>query len=218
MVLEKSGTADKHGMTKLYTINSQFFYNVDNEATLYILGWFFVRGCISRNNLVRLQVRDCDGYILEKMKAAMEYTGPLFYNRKNNSVLMSITSKEVAGVLRSYSNQPGSCKPFLNSPHFFRGLFDARGTITIHKTKYLNLSIISHENIAQNIREFLKDKAKLAISTKHYYKCSYTDTLQILITKTTDAVKLCEFMYDCTPTFYLARKLNKYRNFVGKSV
>lgn len=211
-------------MTKKYNINKYVFdidniYTTTDEATLYFFGWFFVRGSISKNGLVRLQVRNSDQYIIEKLKSLLEYNGPLFYIK--NQVNLSFTCANMArDLLHFRQNFDLSRFSQISAQHFLRGIFDARGLISINKGRYLNCCITAREHIIAAIRFFLLYNTNININTKHYYRYSYTDTLQLIISRTNEALLFCKYIYDCgcgcdNITFYLARKFEKYEFFVN---
>lgn len=215
-----------------YHVNEHFFDKVDSEVVAYVLGWFYSDGCVDKNGKLRIQVQKEDEAILYQIKDLMEYEGPLYevpppkkYPHRKAQVSLTINRKSLAYKLISLGCVPNkSCVITLPSfeivsehlfHHFIRGVFDGDGSVSIKSGKYLNISITSCENFIQPLRQYLR--TKLQIDTKHYYRYEHTNTLQMMITTTADAVKFLEWIYQ-DANFYLERKFLKYQEWRQKGV
>ena len=194
----------------MHKYNYDFFKDINTEAKAYVLAWFWCRG----SGHLQLHKRDID--ILETIKELIDFSGPIHvYNNVADLNIYSAPLLESGCVPNRFYDQD---LPSLSDgmyQHFIRGLFDSYGSIIIHKQKYLNISILSNETLITSLRKYLK--VALDIDTKHYYRYSHTTTLQMLITKTQDAVRFCEYMY-LGSNFYMARKLTKYHEYTQKGV
>jgi len=181
---------------------------------------------------MRIQIQTADADILHTIKDLMEYDGPLhpvpppkrFPHRKHQTVL-TISRKSLADKLIALGCVPNKSLTLTFPPvsiipnsllsHFIRGVFDGDGSISIKNNKYLNISITSCEDFIQPLREYLLNK--LNIETKHYYRYSHTNTVQMMITSTPSAKKFLQWMYQ-DANYYLTRKFTKYQGLLKKGV
>jgi DNA-binding CsgD family transcriptional regulator len=204
-----------------YYVNEEFFDRIDCEAKAYVLGWFYFYGCIDDGGKIRIQVSNSDSHILTTIADLLKYDGPLY----DNGCLLCINRKSLAKKLISLGCAPNKSAS-LNFPsadiiprsllsHFFRGVFDGHGSIIIKSGKYLNVTLVSNEDFIQSLREFLF--FELNIDTKHYYRYSHTTTIQMMITRTSDAKKFLKWLYQ-DATYYLTRNFLKYSRYLKKSV
>ena len=194
----------------MHKYNYDFFKHIDTEAKAYVLAWFWFRG----SGHIQINVRDID--ILETIKELIDFSGPIHIY--NNIADLNIYSEPLlsCGCVpnRNFVQDLPSLSDGLYQ-HFTRGLFDSYGSIIIHKHKYLNISILSCENLITSLRKYLK--VALDINTKHYYRYSHTTALQMMITNTLDAKKFCDYIYSGS-NLYMARKFAKYQEYSQKGV
>lgn len=215
-----------------YHVNENFFDKVDSEVVAYVLGWFYSDGCVDQSGKLRIQLQKEDEAILYQIKNWMEYEGPLYevpppkkYPHRKAQISLTINRKNLANKLIELGCVPNKAH-IITLPsfdivpehlfrHFIRGVFDGDGSIAIKKGKYLNISITSCEIFIQSLRTYLH--TILDIETKHYYRYEHTNTLQMMITTTADAVKFLEWIYQ-DATVYLERKFIKYQEWSKKGV
>jgi len=198
----------------MYKINLEYFDIIDSEDKAYSLAWFWSRG----KGRIQISKKNID--ILRTLKLLLEYKG--YVHIYDKVAELNITNPNFRVVLANVgcvlSKRDGQTFPIISDdliPHFFRGIFDSYGTISIVKNKYLNLSIIHNEDFTQSLRKYLLDN--LNIPTKHYYRYSHTNTVQMMITRTNDANKFCQWVYQGA-NYYLTRKYQKYQQYLKKSV
>ena len=197
----------------MYNINNHYFDIIDSEDKAYALAWFWSRGA------GRIQISPKDVDILHTLKVLLEYRGPVrVYDRIAE---LNITNPNFHGALLLagcvLSKREDQILPIISDdlmPHFFRGIFDSYGTISIAKDKYLNLSIVHNETFATHLRQLL---STLDIPTKHYYRYSHTTTVQVMITKTADAEKCLKWLYS-DANYFLTRKFHIWDQYCKKSV
>ena len=215
-----------------YSVNEHFFDTVDNEATAYILGWFYSDGCVDNKGKMRIQIQADDVDILKTISVLMEYDGPLYnvpppkkFPHRKAQTCLCINRKVLADKLIALGCVPNkslkltfpslSIIPDSLLSHFIRGVFDGDGSISINRDKYLNVSITSCETFIQPFRQWVLNN--LDIDTKHYYRHTHTNTVQMMITRTNDAKKFLDWLY-LDATYYLTRKFQKYQKYLKKSV
>jgi len=190
--------------TMTYTLNHTIFDDIDTEAQAYCLGCFYF------NTTGRIQRRDME--LLSIISDVLEYDGPI---RKNGQVYeINISQQCFLDKLNfNYNTLPLLRVELVH--HFIRGIFDLYGSFNISKQKYLNVNIVLNEMFIQSLRNHLL--ANLNIATKHYYRYSHTNTVQMMITRTEDAKKFCKWIYQ-EANYYLTRKFNIWDQYYKKSV
>ena len=69
-----------------YVFDKTFFQEIDTEEKAYILGFIYADGNISniendKHYRIRILLKKSDSNILEKIKTAIKYTGPIHYRK-----------------------------------------------------------------------------------------------------------------------------------------
>ena len=65
---------------KIYSLDENYFKNIDSDNKAYILGFFYADGCVgSNNNKVQISLQEDDVEILEKMRSEFQCDKPLRY-------------------------------------------------------------------------------------------------------------------------------------------
>lgn len=197
----------------MYKLNLNYFDIIDSEDKAYALAWYWSRG----TGRIQISTKDVD--ILHTLRLLLEYKGPVrIYDRVAE---LNITNPQFRAALANagcvLSKREDQSLPIISDDllrHFFRGIFDSYGTISISKSKYLNLSIVHNEAFATHLRQHL---LTLDIPTKHYYRYSHTTTVQVMITKTEDSEKCLKYLYSDSKCF-LTRKFQIWSDWVNKGV
>lgn len=204
-----------------YDIDSNFFNVIDTEEKAYILGFLYADGCLSKNAIIfRLSSIDID--ILEKIKKAMKYDGPIYIgkplkyistnnkpiNIKEQSILQ-ISHVPIANALRKIGVTERKSKtatyplglPLHLHRHFIRGYFDGDGGLHISKQCLcLRCCIVGTSPFLQSIQQILNDNgispSNLSLHNGMYY---------LRIGKYWNIKKFYTFLYT-NSTIYLNRK------------
>jgi hypothetical protein len=198
-----------------YSLNHEFFQYIETELQAYLLGWFYSRAS------GHIQVRKSDISILHLISNSLGYSGPVrvFSNiaELNISQHVFLTHLKSIGCVQNtkFSSIFPDYIAIQLMPHFIRGIFDSYGRIIIVKQKYLNIHITYNEIFINEFRLYLLNR--LNIHTKHYYRYTHTNTLQMMITSTSYAKKFCEWIYR-DANYYLERKFKIYQEFKQKGV
>ncbi len=169
----------------MYSINENFFDEIDNEKKAYWLGFIYADGHVAQNLpwFVIVQIKDHDH--IKKMCEDMEFNGPIKLPKSSGGFTngsqhyrVSLCRKSFCEKLNKYGRNtlPMSIPniPIEFIPHFIRGYFDGDGSIYFSKstttnkygTKYsynnLRCQIIADESFANAIRNLF---ASLGISS-----------------------------------------------------
>jgi len=195
---------DKLAMT--YKLNYNIFHNIENEAQAYCLGCFYFHP----NGRLQLSPQNIE--ILSIISNILEYDGPI--RTYNNIVELNISQTRFVSELNfDHTKLPDIPSSLLH--HFVRAIFDLYGSIYLVKNKYVNVNIVQREDFINELRLFLKDT--LNIDTKHYYRYSYTNTIQMMITASPSVKKFMNWLYQ-DANYYLTRKFTKYQGLLKKGV
>jgi hypothetical protein len=209
-----------------YSINHNFFDIIDSEEKAYILGLWFADGSLHKNRygVCAIELQEEDGYILDKIKNIIEYTGPFYFRkpRYNNksTITLSFTSHNIYNNLIKLGCTPNKSLilkfpdngiiPDLLLRHFIRGFFDGNGCIGYIIRKY------NYHQIYFSVCSTTAFLDKLYnIFTEKFYYCGY------IANKTTKnigelryggkdiIIKILDWLYQDS-SIYLLRKYNKY--------
>lgn len=126
----------KPGPKRIYTLNEEYFNEIDSEYKAYILGFIITDGSITSDNRsmnITLQQKDVD--ILEKIRTQLESNVP-FVIRQEKYISFTVSSVKLINSLHKYGivinktlNVPF---PIINHnliPHLMRGIIDGDGYI-----------------------------------------------------------------------------------------
>jgi len=120
---------DKISVLTKYTVNSEFFDNIDTPEKAYWLGFIFADGYCRRALVVQLAERDRPH--LERLRAALQSSHPIAARKKKQASLF-ISSKHLTQSLRRFpiTHEREVVYPNFNYPldsHFIRGYNDGDG-------------------------------------------------------------------------------------------
>lgn len=195
---------DRRAMT--YKLKHNILHNIQNEAQAYCLGCFYFH----TNGRIQLHKKNIE--ILSIIQEIFEYDGPI--RIYNNICELYISQKQFIDSLNFNNSVLPDLTPELHR-HFIRGIFDLYGSAYLVKKKYLNINIVQQETFINNLRDFIH--TNLHIDTKHYYRYSYTNTIQMMITRTNYAKRFLEWIYR-DANYYLTRKFQIWDKYNKKSV
>jgi len=81
--------------TRIYNINDHFFDVINTQEKAYILGFFMADACnYEDTGVVKIDLSECDKYMLDKMANIMEYTGEIKqYNSDTKKTFLGYDGK-----------------------------------------------------------------------------------------------------------------------------
>lgn len=215
---------------KKYTINEDFFENIDSEEKAYFLGFFYADAGLDDNGkkvMFALAAQDLE--IIIKLQQCLESNIPIkITSRKrlgeNNQdrCLFLISRKKIWSDLSRlglYQNKSLTLSPdpikFLSDEifrHFIRGYFDGDGCISVHKPKNRTgfqsaVTILSTIEFIEYIKvrlSFLNINMRI---TKRHNNDTNCYTLEI--NGNNQVKKFLGWLYKDS-SIYLSRKYNKF--------
>lgn len=205
-------------MKSKYTLNQDYFQNIDNQEKAYFLGFMFADGCVSkRNNHCLITLQKQDKYILEKFRELLETDRPLMKLRTRNSWRLNFSSPKIKNDLIKQGCMP--CKTFkLEFPdwlredlerHFIRGFMDGDGSVSISiiRKEYgrLIVRITGREKFLKSILGLSKIEGIVRkIKAQRVYRLTYNCS---------SAISFLNWLYN-DATIYLERKYQKFLDYL----
>lgn len=215
-----------------YTLNENYFNQVDTEAKAYILGFIYADGFVGSDKYNNVVISSIDKEILEKIKCEMNFSGEIrtgnkggFENSKIGYVL-NFSSKILTDDLRKIGLYPNKSLTVEYVPrlredlvrHFIRGYFDGDGSIMLsHNTAYHTVAgvrkkytyptfmfdLLGTELMLNEIKRIMNLKSHSLLNTK-------TQEIKRLACRSKgEAEKIFKYLYN-NSTIYMERKYQKW--------
>lgn len=171
---------DKHGIDKRNSreaklarsnINLSAFSNMEDEETVYWLGWIITDGCLCDSNSISLGLKGEDVEIVEKfrdyIKPGCEVKVKNYFHKQSQKMVSSasinVTSDDVANNLRLQNvTARKSCKErlpnfdYINSPLapvFWRACLEGDGHI-VKSLRSSGIDLVGSEELLTGFKEF----------------------------------------------------------------
>jgi len=197
---------DRYG----YNLNENVFDEI-NEESAYWIGFTLSDGNIYKgdrnSNSINFGLQESDWEHLEKLKKFLNCTKPLYKN--NKYVFIAFYSKKIQNKLEEFgiterksltAKVPEQLKKNL---HFWRGMVDGDGWVSINKKGYPIIGLCGTLDIVENFRSFIGKTIKIRQRdlNKNFAHISYGCT---------PAKIIIQFLYD-NSKIYLDRKYENYK-------
>lgn len=204
---------------KKYLVNHNYFDIIDSEDKAYFLGLIVADGCIF-NNSISIGLQERDGYILEKFRESIDYTGVIWkvkgVGKHQNKNAINVYSKKLVESLSKYGVVPRKTfTSFLPDiprhlhSHFIRGVFDGDGCISIVKGKVGNFSIVGFKDLIEGIQNILVEDLSLKKTNLYHSKYHKEGILYIVYGGIYNLRKIRDYLYK-DATIYLTRKKERF--------
>lgn len=233
-ILKKCGVVardDSHKSRK-YTINENYFDNIDTQNKAYVLGLFYSDGCnYPPQHRVKIELQERDRGVLDKINEEIQSNKPLSFvnlNKKNhnwqNTYRLDITNKHISdrlvelGMVQNKSlvlEFPVWLDELLY-PSFLRGYFDGDGHIEWSNTKFITL--VGTNQFCEYVKNFCESKLNIKCSvyntankdsnTKLFHICGKQRIKQFLDFIYKDADLYIERKYDIYQKICMEMNIN----------
>lgn len=165
--------------SRIYTLNENFFDNIDSSNKAYFLGFLYADGNVSKeNNTIRLRLAEKDKYILDKLNIIIGSNRPLYYRPEHiaddylcqPSYELNISSKHMKEQVIKLGLVPAKTfiitfPEWLDSnlySSFILGAFDGDGSIAYDKnTDVYGFALAGTEQFLLKIQEILMKECNL---------------------------------------------------------
>ncbi len=232
LLLRRGYKAKSHSeLNRKYSLNEEFFDEIDTEEKAYMLGFIYADGCnYPESTRILLGLAEKDKEILDKFSILLESSRPLQYRKSVGTsapqYILNISSKHMSnklielGVVKAKSLILTFPK-WLNKElyhHFIRGYFDGDGCITSSspnrnkegRKSDVKWSIVGTEDFVINIQRIMIDKLNFNKTKIRKHKSAYY--LEYKGGKQIETIK--EWLYK-DATIFLKRKYNKFINYAS---
>lgn len=223
-ILRKCGVVmrDHSHKARKYTIDENYFDNIDTPNKAYILGLLYSDGCnYPPQHRVKIELQERDKSILEKINTEIKSDKPLAFinlNNKNsnwqNTYRLDITNKHISdklvelGMVQNKSlvlEFPIWLEETMYAP-FLRGYLDGDGHIEWSSSKFI--TIVGTNQFCQHIKEFCKNALDIDCSICNTANKN-SNTKLLYIHKKSKVKKFLDFVYK-DAELYIERKYNTY--------
>lgn len=211
-----------------YTLNEDYFEQIDSEEKAYILGLIYADGFLGEEPYNNLVLNLIDKELLVRVASAIEFSGEIrkckrggFENSKE-SYSLNFSSAKIATDLRKHGVYQKKSLSLSNLPnlneglkrHFLRGYFDGDGTISmsINRRKYKGKEYQYLKAVMLIIatEPFIKELIKEFKITSYNIANSKTPEMKYLrISKKDELFRFYQLFYK-ESTIYLDRKKTKW--------
>lgn len=222
------------GLKKKREINHNYFNNIDTSIKAYFVGYIYADGWIqydeNRHNYelaMQLQVRD--KYVLDRLNYELGDTSYLIYIPPKNSIIrgevvksgesykLRIFSKQIVSDLMNHGIclNKSHCDIFPQIPKqfffdFLRGYIDGDGCYWKSKNNtYLHITCASEKSLSK-LKEIL---STYNIATQIYKERD--NKFRLMCTNINDMKLLVDYLYYSDDLFYLQRKFEKIKHYLG---
>lgn len=225
-VLEYLDGAREPSSFRIYSVNEDFFENIDNQEKAYWLGVLYADGYNSEERrYVRFGQAKKDKELVYKFKNILEAEHPVVFNERHGKVQdfyqISVSSVKLSRDLARHGCMQNKTfkTEFPNIPeelysHFIRGYFDGDGSIW-NSSGYPNISITGNIGLLERIQEILMEECQLN-KTKLISRRK-NSIVDIRYGGRNQVRRIYDYLYKDATTF-LSRKHNILNNILNKSL
>lgn len=230
------GRVQKLGLQKNRAINDSYFSIIDSSLKAYYLGFIFADGWViyneeKRNYELGMQLQSQDRYILEKLNFELGNQNIIYHKSSEKMILNNhLITMGDSDVLRIYSKRltsdlinlgivPNKSQkniyPKIDGIYFWdflRGYIDGDGCYYKNNNQiYMHITSASVE-----VLQYIQDKlASYNIETRLY--CENSKKYRLMCINTKEMCKLVNRLYYKDDLFYLTRKYERIKHFLGSA-
>lgn len=200
---------------KKYTLDINYFKEINTSNKAYILGFIYADGCNTRKGL-QIGISEEDIEVLNFIKQEVNISTPLRFipkakNTWKNKWELVCSSVELSNQLTLLGSPPAKSlilkfPHFLNNdllPHFIRGFFDGDGSISKRGGSYRLNFACGSINFVKDLCKYLKQETGYDINV---YSNKRNLCLNLLTGKQDFVCKIIKIMYPSENYFGLTRK------------
>lgn len=201
-----------------YTLNENYFDEVDTPDKAYILGLLYADGCNYKNS-INITLQEKDKLILDEIKEKLGSNIPLYYRKLNeqnknhqNVYSLTFTNQHLARRLRELGmlqrkslilTFPEWLDKSLYS-HFIRGYFDGDGCFCGNM-----ISIASTEQFCKHLQDVCLKELNITTYVKDVYDRENSPTKIFYVYGKNKVKKFLDYIYE-DANMYIQRKYEHY--------
>ena len=216
---------------KIYTLNSNFFKEIDSEEKAYILGLLFADGSHDGNiGRITITLQERDKELLDNINIALENSRPLrkivrqtLKGLSNTYYELSIHDRKISADLLKLGLIPNKTYG-MNVPeipnellkHFIRGFWDGDGNIYIgpKDKKFRSISVAATSNtlFCEQLQKIIQEQTGLHFSVRKAH--SNNPQIQQITMNNKKVRSFLDYLYTGAH-IYMRRKYQKYLEIVN---
>ena len=208
---------------KKYTLNENYFDNIDSEDKAYFLGFLYADGNnFTKRNCISMSLSEKDIEIVNLFNEYLKSDRPLSRQIKKGKlsygvVVNSIHMSKTLSDLGCVNNKTFKIKfpDWLDNSlikHFVRGYFDGDGSISITtKTRQARIGIVGTDVFCRKIKEIINDETEIMPQIRKAKKESKNNTVELYFGGNYQVIEFMNWMYKDSNIF-LKRKWDKFIN------
>ena len=229
----------------IYTLNANYFDQIDTEDKAYFLGLLYTDGCNYENDgFIKIDLSEEDCYILEQLKDCIEYTGVISHYPAERKIIngeyydcqpscrLQMRSKHMSSVLASYGmvSNKSSCGMYIKDEivpgylyhHFVRGLIDGDGGISYWVDnpntghKKFQINFCSAADSVEKLANYLGNRFACTPTISSRYPDKDNNNLQFSICGNNNVREITDWIYQ-DAHYYLKRKYDKYQELIAEN-
>ncbi len=200
-----------------YTINHNYFHNIDTPNKACWVGFLLADGCILNHNngyTLQLHLATKDEKHLKKLKKDIGCNKPLYSQfPRQDSKRLDICSQKIATDLikvnivpRKSLKEKVPALPKHLYKDFWRGMIDGDGSIGINKKGLWFISLVGSKDVVNKFASFIKKQLDIPKPTISVGKSGLHQITYAAITK---VYLIAQLLYEGSE-LYLDRKYKKY--------
>lgn len=200
-----------------YTLNKDFFEELDSEEKQYILGIIATDGSVDGGNKLSVELKRSDKYLLGKIAKCLGSNRPIENTHSKDkrtgkvypAARLTVQSKKLVSDLLKYgitANKTFTLALNLvsiskeNLRHFWRGCIDGDGSIFILNTGVKVFELYGNESTCNLYRDYVKNVTGVELAVNKHHSIFRVSSQQELL-----SCELAEHFYK-NATICLARK------------
>jgi hypothetical protein len=225
--LNKAGIVlrNRSDAAKTYSVNREYFKQVETKEKAYIYGLICSDGNMSKDSFT-LAFQEKDKYILDLVKAELEFTGPINFRKKQaankqNMWALRVHDKEFCSHLKAIGiverkTSKISFPDFLDESliqYFILGICDGDGCISydLNGFKCYSITFSGSKPMLDGVRQKILDATGMDCSVRATkgslgFRLTYARTSGIIV---------MNWIYQNRPKFFFKRKWQKFVDIVN---
>jgi hypothetical protein len=213
-----------------YSVNLDYFKDIDTEAKAYFLGFIAADGHNMRSAALQLTLHESDVEILESLKKECAYSGPLILKKSAKQIALTVNRKDFIKNLENHGiiqRKTFSMKfPDIEEQlikHYIRGYFDGDGTLGLTTNKKeIRASIVGGcKPFLAELKQVIENVLGITCSIgNRKSKISNNIHYVLYISGNNNTIKFLDWVYQGS-NFFLTRKKNKYlegKKFINENI
>lgn len=214
---------DRSTAAKTYSVNQDYFREIDTPTKAYILGLIWADGNVHKDSFT-LALKASDKPLLDAIRAELKSTGPLNFRKRQEPQMSDMWALRVhdkrfcdrlreKGVLACKTSKlrfPTHLSKHLFAP-FILGVADGDGCISISGGR-LSFMVAGADQMLLDLQQIIETETGM---TMRFSRVEGSRGCR-LTCGSTIAMTVLNYLYGSAPPFFMRRKYERYARFVSE--